>query len=279
VAAALALFSSVLWGSADFVGGLISKRLPALTAVVASQAIALACLLLSTLWWGWPDAAAVWPWAPLAGLVGALSLVAFYSALARGTMGIVSPVAATGVVVPVLLGLLAGERPPPPVLLGIVAAICGVVLASGPELRSVEADRRRASALGLAVLAALGFGLTLWLLAKAAPGGLLATLLWQRAAGVAAGLLLLAMLRPRGRAGARDLPLLALIGLLDLAANAAYAAASTRGLLSVTALLGSLYPVMTAALARAVLGERLQPVQWVGVAVVLAGVALIAGFG
>jgi drug/metabolite transporter (DMT)-like permease len=219
----------------------------------------------------------VWPWAPLAGVAGMLALGCFYAALALGTMGVVSPIAATGVVVPVIVGLAAGERPAPAVLLGILAAIVGVVLASGPEIRAVEADRGKVTALLLALAAAIGFGVTLVFLAEAAPGGLLPTLFWQRSAGVLVGLLVLGLLpRLRGRPHRRDLPLLVVIGVFDLAANGAYAAAATAGLLSVTAVLGSLYPVMTALLARFVLGERLLRIQVLGVVVVLLGVVLIA---
>jgi drug/metabolite transporter (DMT)-like permease len=193
-------------------------------------------------------------------------------------MGVVAPVAATGVVVPVAVGLLSGERPGAAAYVGIVVAVLGVVLASGPEVRAVEQHEARGGwrALVLAGIAAVGFGLVLVLVAGGAESSVPMTLLVQRATSVVVVLGLVVVLRRRGGLTRRDLPMLAAIGVLDVAANGTYALASTTGLLAVVAVLGSLYPVVTAALARIVHGERLQRVQLVGVVLALAGVALIA---
>jgi drug/metabolite transporter (DMT)-like permease len=221
----------------------------------------------------------------LAGLAGLVGLAAFYRALAIGTMGIVAPIAALGVVVPVVAGLVQGESPTRLQVAGIAVAVVGVVLASGPELSGQ--GRGGAAALLLAGVAALGFGTVFVLLAEGSGGedgtlgAVIMTLLMSRltAVLVLTGLLL-ATARSRGwelsvRRG--DLPVLVAIGVFDVGANGTYAVASQGGLISVTAVLASLYPVVTALLARQFHAERLRPVQYVGVAAALLGVLLLAG--
>ena len=225
-------------------------------------------------------------------MIGPAALVAFYTALSIGTMGVVAPVAATGVVVPVLVGLLEGERPGALQLVGIVAAVVGVVLASrvpgGPAGQTGPADaagQRRAVL--LAVGAALGFGGVLVCVAEGSRTSVGTTLLAQRLTNVAllgSVVLLLAARARRAHVTGRpvlglaraDLPVVALTGLGDVSANGVYAVASTRGLVSVVAVLGSLYPVATALLARQLLGERLARPQAAGVATALLGVVLMA---
>jgi drug/metabolite transporter (DMT)-like permease len=279
VAALLALTSSLFWGSADFLGGKLSRRVAPLAVVGGSQVIAFIALVpVITLLGAWSDPSGYLLWGIAAGLVGLTALVAFYAALAVGTMGVIAPIAATGVVVPVAIGLVAGERPATITYVGIAAAILGVVLASGPEVRGVEHDQARGGwpALLLALAAAVGFGLVLVLVAEGAEYSVGMTLLTQRATNTVVVLLLLVTIRSTGRLTRRDLPLLAAIGILDVSANAAFALSSTTGLLVVVSVLGSLYPVVTVLLARLLLGERLQRMQQLGVAVTLAGVALIS---
>jgi drug/metabolite transporter (DMT)-like permease len=204
-------------------------------------------------------------------------LVAFYLALARGTMGVVAPITALGGVVPVVVGLARGEEPGPVQIAGLVIALVGVVLASGPEL----SGRTGALPIGLAVVAALCFGLALTFLAAGAEDDALATVAVMRLGTTAIGAVaLFSMMVRRGRTAAlvdRDsvLPLLA-IGAFDVSANLTYAVASTQALLTIVAVLGSLYPVVTVILARVFHHERLARIQQVGVAAVLAGVAFIA---
>jgi drug/metabolite transporter (DMT)-like permease len=275
MAALLALLSSVLWGGADFLGGTISRRLPALLVVGASQLAGLLTVAVVATAAGELDAPTGYlPWAVAAGLAGLGGLVAFYRALAMGTMGVVSPIAALGVVVPVAVGLARGERPGALQLVGIVVAVLGVVLASGPEL----SGRAGAKPLLLAVAAAVGFGLALLFIAEGAQTSTLMTLLTMRVTSVLVVALLLVSLARRTplRLSAGDLPPIAVVGIGDAAANLTFGWASTRGLVSVVAVLGSLYPVVTVLLARVVHQERLAAVQNVGVVAALAGVGLIA---
>jgi drug/metabolite transporter (DMT)-like permease len=278
VAVVLALLSSLLWGAADFLGGTVSRRRSAALVVGASQLVGLVSITVVAVAAGaLGDDAGYLPWAVGAGLAGLVGLVCFYAALAAGTMGVVSPIAAMGVVVPVLVGLARGERPAPVQLAGILLAFAGVVLASGPELRG----RAGARPLLLAAVAAAGFGLALLFIAEGSQSSTLMTLVTMRLTSVTVLAVVLAVAvrrRPRPELGLdrRDLGLVAVIGVGDVAANLAFGLASTRGLVSVVAVLGSLYPVVTVLLARIVHGERLGAAQTVGVAGALAGVGLIA---
>lgn len=277
---ALALCASLLWGSADFLGGTAARRLPATGVVLASQGAALLGLLVVAAATGaFADSTGYLGWALAAAVVGVVALVGFYAALAEGTMGVVAPIAALGVIVPVIVGLAQGDRPSVWQGFGVAMAVIGVVLASGPEVRGGEAPKGGARPLFLAAVAAVGFGTVIVCVAHGARSSTTMTLLVMRATSVA----VLGVLAIGGavavRASRRDLPLLVAIGAGDVTANAALAVASTRGLLSVVAVLSSLYPAVTVLLARAVHDERLGRVQTIGVTAALAGVVLIASGG
>jgi drug/metabolite transporter (DMT)-like permease len=271
----LALGSSLLWGSSDFAGGLLSRRRPVLAVTWTSQLVALLALVLfATAAQSWARPGGYFWYGVVAGVFGSLGLVAFYRALAAGPMGLVAAIAATGVVLPVVGGILRGEQPGAPQAVGIVLAVVGVVLASGPELRSGLSVRR--STIGLAVLGALGFGGYFWTVASARGQNIPMLLVTQRATNLVVGGVLLLGTGTAVRFARRDLPMLAFVGLGDMAANATYALATRSGLVSVVSVLASLYPLVTAVLARLVLGERLRPLQQVGAATALAGVLLLA---
>jgi drug/metabolite transporter (DMT)-like permease len=279
VAALLALVSSLLWGSADFLGGTVSRRHKAALVVGASQAAGLLTIaLVATLAGAWGDDTGYLPWAVLSGVAGVVGLVSFYAALAAGTMGVVSPIAALGVVVPVLAGFAQGERPAAWQLVGIAVAVAGVVLASGPEL----SGRAGARPVLLAAVAAVGFGVALLAIARGSAHSTLMTLTTMRLTSVTLlGTALLIALARGGRRsdyllGRRDVALVVLVGVADLAANLTFGLASRRDDVSVVSVLGSLYPVVTVLLARALHDERLGRVQTAGVVLALAGVVLIA---
>ena len=273
--ALLALAASALWGTSDFGGGLISRKLHPSAAVLISQAIALAGLLALLPFFRVP-AGGYMLTAAAAGVVATLSLAAFYRAMADAPMSLVAPITAAGSVIPVLAGLARGERLGALQLAGIGVTLVGIVLASGPEFRSRVPIRRQA--LLYAIGAAVGFGVAYTLLALAAESGVYGTLLLQRIGG----LIVLGPIVLRGgilrevRLTARRLGALALIGGCDITANGSYALAASRGDLSVAAVLASLYPVVTALLARGILAERLRAVQSIGVITALAGVLLLS---
>ena len=282
MAAVLALLSSALWGTADFLGGMVAKRVPAFVVVATTQGLALVMLVpvvLLTQAWHAP-LGYLW-WGVAAGVVGPLALAAFYHALSIGRMGVVSPISATAIAVPVGIGLLSGERPAVAALVGIALAAFGVVLAGGPDART-DLDATQQHGLRpvlFALAAAVGFGLVYVLLDGGAKSSVLMTLVAMR--GASAVLVGVPVLLTLGLGGLRrrDLPMLTGIGVGDVAANGLFAWSSTLGLLSVTAVLGSLFPVATLALARVVLGERLTRLQTVGVTLAMSGVCLLAAAG
>lgn len=276
MAALLALSSSLMWGTADFLGGLTSRRLPALAVYGLSQAVGFVVLVVAaTVTSSWGANPGFWPWAIASSVLGMVGMLAFYAALSIGPMGIVSPLVALSVLVPVSFGLIRGEIPGGVQILGILAAVVGILLASGPELSGAESARP----LILAGVAALGFGGMYLTMAEGSAYSPLMTMTGMRVTTVILFVVILAKARSLGGATPRDaLPLIA-IGVFDAGANVAYGVATTVGLLATTAVLGSLYPVVTALLAAIVLHERLRAVQYVGVGVAMAGVVMISAGG
>ncbi|MEV0641442.1 DMT family transporter [Streptomyces sp. NPDC050619] len=278
-----ALATSLLWGLADFGGGLLTRRTPALTVVVVSQAIAAAVLgviVLAT--GGWSEAGPRLWFAVAAGLVGPVALFSFYKALALGPMGVVSPLATLSVAVPVGVGLFLGERPGLVQFAGIAVAVAGVVLAGGPQLRGAPVQRQ---AILLTLIAALGFGTVFALIAEASTTltGLFLALFVQRVTNVAVGgaALYTSVRRggealPEGGFPWASLPALAFVGLADVAANGTYSIAAQHGPVTVAAVLASLYPVVTALAARGFLSERLRAIQTAGAGLALVGTLLLA---
>ncbi|HYN57125.1 MAG TPA: EamA family transporter [Motilibacterales bacterium] len=273
MAALLALFSSVMWGSADYLAGKLSRRRHVLVVLGGTQSVGLLVMLVvATLTGAWGASRGYLGWAVLASLAGATGLALFYRALAIGTMGVVSPIAALGVLVPLAVGLGSGERPTTVQMVGIVLALVGVVAASGPEVHGDAGWTPLLLAGGSAVF----LGTSLVAIAGGSEASVVMTMTVMRIITVSLmGLALLALRRsvavPRG-----ELPAFAAVGLLDVGANLAFGMASTLGLLSLVAIFGSLYPVATILLARVIDHERLRPVQQVGVALALAGVAAIS---
>ncbi|MDT0388949.1 DMT family transporter [Streptomyces dubilierae] len=281
--ALFALATSVLWGLADFGGGLLTRRTPALTVVVVSQSIAVAVLgavVVAT--GGWSEAGPQLWFAVAAGLVGPVAMLAFYKALALGPMGVVSPLGSIGVAVPVGVGLVLGERPGLLQFVGILVAVAGVCLAGGPQFRGAPVQRQ---AIALTLLAAFGFGAVMALIAEASTTltGLFLALFVQRVTNVAAGGLALYVSVRRGAPALpadgfpwRTLPALAFVGLADVAANGTYSIAAQQGPVTVAAVLASLYPVVTAVAARGFLRERLRAIQAAGAGLALVGTVLLA---
>jgi drug/metabolite transporter (DMT)-like permease len=212
----------------------------------------------------------------LAGVGGGAGLAAFYRALALGTMSVVSPLVACGAVVPFAIAIATGERPSALALCGAVAALCGAVLASVEERRAESPDRARAIVLALAAAGALGL-FVYFLGLGSREGDALSTLFGARVGSLAFLVVAALVVRAPLRVARTSLAAVAAVGLADVTANALFAFASRHGLLSLVAVLGSLYPIVTVLLAHVVLGERLTRPQQIGIAVALTGVAAIAG--
>jgi drug/metabolite transporter (DMT)-like permease len=214
-------------------------------------------------------------WGVFAGAIGVAGLAAFYRALAVGAMGIVGPISATGATVPVVYGLARGERPGALQAAGIVIAVIGVVAASLEPLPE-GAGRKLAAGVGLSLVAALGFGSSLLGLNRVSQAGVVWGTLTVRLTVVSIVLIAALVMRPSAARLRPVLPLLVATGLFDTGANLLYGASARHGLISVTAVLASLYPVVLVALAYFVLHERISRPQLVGVALALTGVALIS---
>ena len=272
---ALALASSVAWGTSDFLGGLRSRRISALTVLLVSQPVGLVLALAFAVGAGGDaldagDAAI----AAGAGATVVMALGAFYRAMALGSVTVVATIGALGVLVPVAAGVVQGDRPGALQALGAVAGITGVFFVA----REPDPEWRAASrvAIGLAALAALGFG-TFFLGLDLSSGPRPAwTIVAARIGGVVTLLIAAGFARPSMRIEPALLPSLVAIGSFDVLANSLFAVATNHGLLSLVAVAGSLYSAVTVLLARFVLGERLALPQGVGVILALAGVALIA---
>lgn len=274
LSAVLALASGVFWGTADFLGGSTSRRLPVTTVVVASSVPAVLLLIVAVpAAGGLERPGAYLGWGVGYGVVGLIAISAFYRALADGTMGVVAPIAATGVIVPIAAGLAAGEEPGLVQVVGMITAVVGIVLASSGEVRGSVGGAR---SIVLAAVAAVGFGLVLTFLERGSATSVGMTLLVARICGLLLAVVVAAARRVPVTGWRPHWPALVAMGIFDVLANAAYAVATHTGLLSVVAVFASLYPVVTVLLARHVHHERLTGLQAAGVTASLAGVVLMA---
>ncbi len=272
---ALGLASSAAWGVSDFLGGLASRRMSALTVLLVTQPVGLVLALFAALGLGGdPLSAGDAAIAAGAGAAVVLALGAFYRAMALGSVSVVATIGALGVLIPVAAGVARGDRPGPLASAGAALAVGGVVLA----VREPDPEWRRASraAVGLAALAAAGFGAFLLGLDLASGPRPAWAIVAARAGGVATLAVTAALARPPLRVPSGMAPPLAAIAICDIGANSLFALATGHGLLALVAVTGSLYSAFTVLLARVVLGERLAPPQRAGVAIALAGVAAIA---
>ena len=276
-AVALGLGAAVCWGLADFLGGLRARTLSIAPILLFSQFAGLSAVAIVVLASGEP-APAFGDVAPalVAGAAQLVGIAALYKALALGPMSVVSPISASGAAaLPVVVGLAGGEVPAALQFAGMAAAFAGVVLAThGPHPEQARVSR---DALALSGIAALGFGgFFVGMDAAVDSADPFWALLVARATAGALLVAALVTLRPRLTTDPAVRPSLVLIGLLDVGANACFTLGTDTGLLSVVAVLASLYPVTTVVLARGVLGERLVKIQLAGVCLALTGVALIA---
>jgi len=284
VPALIALVSSVLWGVADFVGGLASRRsTPLQTLVLTTPAGWFAVLPVAFLVHGTFAGTALPGIA--AGVFGSMGILLLYAALTIGPMGVVSPISAVlGAAIPVLVGLLRGERPGVAAYVGMALAVVAIVTVGlEPSSPTDDAQHQRLSprALLLAIGGGVGIGLFFAVIALAPHDGGLWPVMWARGTSsvILVGIAAVGYLRGArpflpASVSVRGQALLA--GVLDVAANAFYLVATQIGLLSVVAVLGSLYPAATVLLARFVLAERLRPAQKVGMATAIVAAGLLA---
>ena len=278
----LAIASAVFYGSADFIGGVVSRRVAAIPVVIISQAAGLLAvgLLLPLLPAASPTPADFW-WGAAAGLTGGTGVALLYHALAIGTMSVVAPITAVAAVaIPVVASIALGERPGSLVIVGILLGIGAIVLVSQHRttISSEVADgAHRSLGIGAALGAGVAIGLFLLTLAQTRASAGLWPLVSARCVSVTlvsvVGINCRSSLRMPMRLGA----LTVAGGLLDMIANSLYMVAAQIGPLSPVVTLSSLYPASTVLLARAILGERLSAWQTAGVVCALIAVILIVG--
>ena len=266
------LLSAAAWGSADFGGGLTTRRATLYGVVLLSQVAGMAVAFLLALVRGEPPpAAADTAWAAVGGVLGAVGITCLYSGLAVGRMGVVAPV--TGVlaaIVPVAAGIFLEGLPPAIVLAGIVLAIVAVVLVS-----RVPGEVGGRSGIELALVAGVALGLFNVAISRVDDRLVFGPLTIVR--GIEAVTVAIVVLSTRRRAAVppRLLPAVAGVGVLDMTGNAAFLFAQGMGPLAVAAVLSSLYPVATLILAAFVLRERMTRTHAIGIAAALGGIVLI----
>lgn len=272
MAAILALLSSLTWGSSDYLGGMLAKRRPAIAVVGGSQPFGLLLALAGALLTGkWFFSQEILIDGIASGVSGLAGLICFYTALSSGRMGIVSPISSLGVMLPLFIGLAHGEEPSRMQMLGIGVAIVGIVLASGPEVRGGA----NAKPVIFAFCAAVTFGLAIFFMARGADASPIMTIVTMRITQVSILALVAIALRSIGGLVKQDLPMLAAIGFSDALANILFTSAAALGLLSITSVLGSLYPMVTVVLAWWLNRERLARVQYWGIGATMIGVLAI----
>jgi drug/metabolite transporter (DMT)-like permease len=268
--------SAVVYGASDFLGGLASRKATVFGVVALSQVAGLVALLALLPWLGGPVTRADLGWGAAAGLVGATGLLVFFRALSRGVMSVIAPVTAvTAAAVPVLAGLLGGNRIGAAAGAGILLALVAVVLVSAEgglgQLRAA-----RPANLGAPLIAGTAFGCFFVLLDRTSADAGLTPLVAARIASFLLVIVVALIGRRSLRVGRGALPFVLASGVGDMTANALFLLATQQeGQLAITGVLASLYPVSTVVLAQSLLRERLVRAQFAGLAAAVASVVLI----
>ena len=279
MASLLALLSSAMWGTADFFAGRLSKKHNPFAVLGFSQVYGLLVGIFIVVVSGSYQGKVLGfdgyliPGA-LAGLFGYIGLACLYEGLSTGRMGVVSPISSLSTVIPLAYALITGDVLSAITALGVVIAIIGVFCASGPELSQGLPIKPLLLALG----AAAGFGLALTFIAIGSQSSALLTMVSMRATTFFVTISLAIKFKTTGNFDKKAMPLLFFIGAADFIANLLLGIATTKGLVSVAMVFGSLYPIATAVLAYKFLHERLHKVQYVGIALAVAGVSIISAF-
>jgi drug/metabolite transporter (DMT)-like permease len=267
------LLASLSWGSGDFSGGLASRRATASSVVIAAYAAGFALLIgLALVWREHFPSGMDMLWGGLAGVVGAIGLIAFYSALSIGRMGIAAPVSAVlTAALPVIFSAFTEGLPGPLQFVGFVLALLAITLISRPE-----PAKGRPEGIGLALLAGCGFGCFFILISRVSHNATFWPLAVARFTSVLFLLVFVGTRRQPVLPGRKVIPLVLLAGILDAIGNAFFVLAAHSGRLDVASVLSSLYPAATVLLAALLLRERVTRVQGIGILLALLAVPLIS---
>lgn len=273
-AALVALAASLAYGASDFLAGVESRRRSVWSVTAVSQPTALLVAMLFVLLGSRsPGEVGIFLVPFLGGIAGGCAIVVYYVALAQGTMSVVAPIVSACALVPVLVGLAAGERASLAQYAGMALALGGIVLSSRAEARN--SGRVGVRSVLLAVGAAIGFGAMMVGLSAGGDQDVAWTVFAGRLGSTAAVCSYLVLGRPQLDVPLRAVPTLAAVGVLGVVANALFTLATTLGYLSVVSVLATLSPVVIAVCARLFTGERLTRAQLTAACVVLAGVVLL----
>jgi drug/metabolite transporter (DMT)-like permease len=303
----LALAAAVLYGTADFLGGVASRRASVFAVLAMTVPAGAAVMVLVALLGqvpalggllghggiGAPASVGNWSaagWAAASGVCGAAGLIAFYAGFASAPISVVAPVAAlASAVLPVGVAIAGGERPAATVIAGGLICLVAIVLVSAQPSDHVPGEHgrdpagwiwfvtsRRLLALGYGAAAGVGFGVFFIFLKNAGQSGVLWPVAISRLAGTVVAFGLALATRTRLRPGRDGITAIALVsGAIDAAANVCYVLATRAGLFGLAVVITSLYPGMTVLLARVLLGERMRWVQRAGLLLAAVGVLLV----
>jgi drug/metabolite transporter (DMT)-like permease len=281
MASLLALLSSALWGAADFFGGTLSKKYAPIVVLGMTQSIGLLFGITLVLFNGdlfgsnppqaFGDGGYFFAGA-LAGITGYIGLICLYAGLSTGRMGVVSPISSLSAVIPLTFALVTGEVLTWAQGIGVVIALAGAFCASGPELSQGLSPKPLFLALG----AAAGFGTAMTFMSIGSESSALMTMVMMRATTFLITLTLVIRFRTVGNFTKAEIPILIFVGIADFSANLLLGVATNFGLVSLVMVLGSIYPIVTALMAYLFLHERLHRIQYAGIAMAVAGVALIS---
>lgn len=283
-AVALGLAAALAYGTGDFLAGLLSRRISFVVVAVVGNAVAWLVMMvaLAATWDGAPTATAG-VWGAASGIGSALGTLVLYRGLGRGPMGVVAPLSAlSAAAVPVLAGLLIGDRPSPGAWLGVALALPAIWLVSTQDTagaQPVDSPPQRNAGISDGLVAGMGFALLFIALDRAGSG----SGLWPVVVGQATATVLLAgfasrrLLRAVDRQGIPRgaIATAAGVGVLGAAATTLYFLSTHAGMLAIVAVVTSLYPAITVLLAAVLLHERVRRLQGAGLALALAAVTLI----
>ena len=276
VALSLSLAACLGWGVADFLGGLKSRQLSVFSVLMVSSFFGLGAILVIVLVRGVaPPGDPALLLAVVGGIAGVAAMFFLYRGLSIGSMAVVAPISATGVILPVIVSLAAGDNPSFLQKLGIAAAIIGAVLASR-EKNDDGNGSRLSTGVGLAIGSAIAAGVFFVVMDQASEADPYWAAFLMRFSYFAFLIIIFLLKRPVVQAGKVHMPAIIVLGICDALAGFAYALATTRGMLGLVAVVGALYPAVTVLLSMLVLRERPQRTQFIGVLLAVGGVTFIS---
>lgn len=273
----LSLAACFGWGVADFLGGLKSRQLSVFSVMLASSVFGFGTLLMIVLVRGMapPDHPALLL-AVVGGFSGLVGMFFLYRGFSIGSMSIVAPISATGVVLPVIVSLAAGDTPTLVQKLGMAAAMTGAVLASREKKENGKRSRCLAAGVGPAFGSAIAAGIFFVVMGQASKADPYWAAFLMRFSFCAFLIIILLLKRPAFSLGKMHIPAIIVLGVCDALAGFAYSVATTCGMLGLVAVVAALYPAVTVLLSMLILGERPQPLQFIGIILAVGGISFIS---